>query len=57
MRVEITTPMAGVLGVLEPGRIVDVEKKQADRLIEKGYARKAETATRKAPERATKGRK
>jgi hypothetical protein len=57
MQVEMLTSMAGVRGSVEPGQVVEKKKEEADRLISKGYARIAETATRKAREKATKGRK
>ena len=56
MRVEILTSISGQYMALEPGQSVEMNDAEARRLIAKGYA-KAETATRKAPEKATRGKK
>lgn len=57
MKVRLLTGLSGRQGAHNPGEIVDMEDDQAKRMIDKGYAEAAETATRKAPEKATKGNK
>lgn len=59
MRVKMLTSMAGPLLSYSPGQVVEMEEKEAKRLISAGFARaeKAETATRNPAEKATKGKK
>ena len=54
MRIKLLTSMASQYASYEFGQIVEMEDKEAEGLIRKGYAEKPETATMKGREKATR---
>ncbi|MDY6796963.1 MAG: hypothetical protein SWK76_17025 [Actinomycetota bacterium] len=60
MKVKMLTSMAGPNLSYQAGQVVEMDEKEAERLISAGFAEKAggreapETATKSAPEKATR---